>query len=91
MLKETLKENPVFACLGHNDLDSVTKSAINKSYHEGEWIAHHGQSWPFLFLIKDGVVQALKEFDKSTQHGWIHPCEWFVHHHKIRVEHESSR
>jgi CRP/FNR family transcriptional regulator len=61
MLKEILKENSVFACLEQNDLESVTKSAINKSYREGEWIAHHGQSWPFLFLIKDGSVQALKE------------------------------
>ena len=61
MLIEILRENPVFACLGQNDLESVTKSVINKSYREGEWIAHHGQSWPFLFLIKDGAVQALKE------------------------------
>jgi CRP-like cAMP-binding protein len=61
MLKESLKENPVFACLGQSDLDAVTKSANKNRYREGEWIAHHGQSWPYLFLIEDGVVQALKE------------------------------
>ena len=36
-------------------------TAIAKKYAKGEWIAHHGQSWPYLFLVERGIVQALKE------------------------------
>lgn len=61
MLMELLTKNPVFACLDQEELKSVAKSANRHKYQKGEWIAHHGQSWPFLFLIESGTVQALKE------------------------------
>ena len=61
MLMELLNQNPVFACLDQRELKAVAKSANKNNYQRGEWIAHNGQSWPFLFLIESGIVQALKE------------------------------
>ena len=61
MLMELLNKNPVFACLNQEELKTVAKSANKQKYQKGEWIAHHGQDWPFLFLIESGTVQALKE------------------------------
>jgi CRP-like cAMP-binding protein len=61
MLMELLNQNPVFTCLNQEELTAVAKSANKQKYQKGEWIAHNGQSWPFLFLIESGIVQALKE------------------------------
>lgn len=32
-----------------------------RRYREGEWIVHHGDAWPHLFLVKSGEVTAVKE------------------------------
>jgi CRP-like cAMP-binding protein len=60
-VKETISQHPVFAPLDEDIMKSVTRSAIPKRYQKGEWIAHHGRSWPYLFYVEEGTVQALKE------------------------------
>ncbi|MFL7814257.1 MAG: Crp/Fnr family transcriptional regulator [Anaerolineales bacterium] len=61
MLNELLKENPVFGCLDANDLNLVGRLANPQNYPKGHWITHLGANWPFIFLVKEGVVQAIKE------------------------------
>jgi CRP/FNR family transcriptional regulator len=61
MLKEKLKENPVFGCLPPGELESVFQAANPHSYPKGQWIAHLGTPWPYLFLVEEGKVQAVKE------------------------------
>ena len=60
-LTEQLAQNPVFACLDEPDRTQLARQAIRKQYRKGEWIAHHGDDWPYLFLVGDGVVHGLKE------------------------------
>lgn len=61
MLMELLDQNPVFACLDPASREQAARAAIHKRYSQGEWIAHHGSSWAYLFLVGKGKVQALKE------------------------------
>ncbi len=61
MLKELLEQNPVFACLDPVTRDQAARSAISKKYQKGQWITHHGNTWSFLFVVAEGIIQALKE------------------------------
>ena len=60
-LKESFTKHPVFNCLDHDTLKIITRAAIQKNYQKGDWITHHSQTWPYLFFIESGIVQALKE------------------------------
>lgn len=59
-IKELL-ENSIFAGLSPSDLDMLTARMKPRRYQAGEWLVHHGDIWPCLFLIRSGEVIALKE------------------------------
>ena len=61
MLMELLDQNPVFACLDPEVRKQVGRCAISKVYPADHWIAHNGTNWPYLFIVADGTVQAIKE------------------------------
>jgi CRP/FNR family cyclic AMP-dependent transcriptional regulator len=61
MQNSTLDQHPVFSCLDEGTRNQVFRSAIPAKYQKGEWIAHHGSTWSFLFLVIEGIVQAIKE------------------------------
>lgn len=60
-LTEQLANNPVFASLNEAGRDQLARQSIRKQYRKGEWIAHHGDVWPYLFLVGSGLVHGLKE------------------------------
>lgn len=53
--------NELFQELSQDDLDLLTSLSVLKKYPEGQWITHYGSDWPYLFLVEDGLVTALKE------------------------------
>jgi CRP/FNR family transcriptional regulator len=59
-IKELL-ENSIFAGLNPSDLGVLTARMKSRRYQAGEWLVHHGDVWPYLFLIRSGEVTALKE------------------------------
>jgi len=61
MLMELLDQNPVFACLDPEVREQAGSCAISKKYPADQWIAHNGANWPYLFIVADGIVQAIKE------------------------------
>lgn len=61
MLTDLLVQNPVFSCLEQKTLQKVVNLAIFKDYPEEKWIAHHGSAWAYLFVVAEGMVQAIKE------------------------------
>lgn len=61
MLNDLLNNNSVFACLDQDARDKTARAAIFKDYPAGQWIAHHGSSWAYLFIVAEGTVQAIKE------------------------------
>ncbi len=61
MLTDTLQKNPVFECLDEASLDLAARTANTHSYPKGQWIAHLGAHWPYLFMVQEGMIQAIKE------------------------------
>ncbi|GJM41264.1 MAG: Crp/Fnr family transcriptional regulator [Ardenticatenaceae bacterium] len=60
-LMKWLTDNPIFATLADKEREHLAKTAIQKKYAAGEWIAPYGDVWPYLFLVTAGSIQALKE------------------------------
>ena len=58
---ELIINNPLFSELGSQQLEMLVQLSFIKVYPEGQWITHYGSDWPYLFLVEEGRVTALKE------------------------------
>ena len=56
-----LAKDPIFSFLPEKDRTQIAQIAIPKKYVEGEFVAAHGDVWPYLFLVTAGSIQAIKE------------------------------
>lgn len=61
MVENILAEHKIFVNLTPDQMDIATRTAIHKAYKAGDWITHFGKTWPYLFFVKQGTVQAIKE------------------------------
>ena len=61
LLPDALKKNPVFASFSVPDLEEVARLSIARSYSKGEKLTLYGDVWPYLFLIENGEIEAMKE------------------------------
>jgi len=59
--KRKITRNPLFSNLASDQIDYLEGLSITRSYQEDEWITHYGSDWPYLFLVQEGQVTALKE------------------------------
>lgn len=64
-LETILVQSPIFACLPETRRKQLAHSAIRRSFHKGETVAHLGEIWPYLFIITKGAIHARK----SSQEG----------------------
>ncbi|MFO8035891.1 MAG: Crp/Fnr family transcriptional regulator [Anaerolineales bacterium] len=60
-LIEVLSTNPLFSSLEKDVLERLVALGNSHLYPEGQWITHYGEVWPYLFIVKSGVVEAMKE------------------------------
>jgi len=58
---ELLRQNAVFSHLQVADLKYLVRESISRNYQNGERIAHDGDIWPYIFLVGNGKVKAVKE------------------------------
>jgi CRP/FNR family transcriptional regulator len=58
---ELLRTHPVFISLGKEDLNLLAKQATRRQLHKGEILALQGDVWPYLFLVAEGKLDAVKE------------------------------
>ncbi len=61
MKKTTLSENQLFSKFSQTELDRLLDSSIERKYPKDQWITHYGSDWPYLFLVEQGQVTAIKE------------------------------
>lgn len=61
MIETSLSDNQLFEKFSQNELDRLIGASIEKSYPKDQWITHYGSDWPYLFLVEQGQVTALKE------------------------------
>lgn len=57
----TLAQNPIFSHLTKAELTGLLDSTVQRRFQAGEWIVHHGDTWPYLFYVVSGEVNAIKE------------------------------
>jgi CRP-like cAMP-binding protein len=60
-LPDLLSKNPVFAAFSPADLREAAHLASTRSYLKGEKVILYGDAWPYLFLVKNGEIEAMKE------------------------------
>ena len=58
---QILKQNVVFNSLTERELNALLEGSIMRQYHKGQYLAHAGDPWPFLFFLLKGSVSAVKE------------------------------
>jgi CRP/FNR family transcriptional regulator len=61
VLPDVMRENPVFACITQPDFDLVVQRVSTRSYMKGEKLILLGDIFPYLFLVGEGKVEAVKE------------------------------
>jgi CRP-like cAMP-binding protein len=59
--KDVVLHNPVFSGLSENELNKLLEQALYKHYRKGQYLAHAGDIWPYLFILLDGSISAVKE------------------------------
>ena len=55
-----LASSPVFVSLNEVDRVEFADHARTRNYHKGEFLCMHGDSWPYLFMIARGLIDAQK-------------------------------
>lgn len=58
---EMLSQNPLFSTLDRGDVERLAALGNPQRYPQGQWITHYGSQWPYLFMVEEGHVEALKE------------------------------
>ena len=58
---ETTLLNSIFVGLNPNQLHEIQRLAIRRNYQRGQFIFYQGEMWPYLFLVENGVLSAVKE------------------------------
>ena len=53
--------NSVFHSLSAAEREEFAHLARLREIHKGEYLCHNGDSWPYLFLIAHGQIEAIKE------------------------------
>jgi CRP/FNR family cyclic AMP-dependent transcriptional regulator len=60
-LSDLLAKNPVFGSIAQPDLKQVVQMASSRSYRKGEKVILLGDFWPYIFLVGEGLIEAVKE------------------------------
>jgi CRP/FNR family transcriptional regulator, cyclic AMP receptor protein len=58
---ELFKQNSIFGCLAVQERDHLLRQAAHHRYQRGEYLAHSGDIWPYLFFLAGGSIDAVKE------------------------------
>ena len=76
---QLLSQNPIYAHLSDSDRANLAGLAISRDYPKDQWITHYGDIWPYLFIVENGIVSAIKESyeGRSLLIATIRPGETF--------------
>jgi len=60
-LENLLRVNTVFNCLSPADLAELAQLSSSRSFQKDERVILYGEVWPYLFLVGEGSMDAVKE------------------------------
>ena len=58
---DLFKQNSIFGSITGREQDRLLQQAVKRQYQKGEYLAHAGDIWPFLFYLSEGSITAVKE------------------------------
>ncbi len=61
VLKETLEAHPLFGSLPPDVLESIAQRGQQRSLSDKEMLVDHDEDWPYLFIVLEGCLNAVKE------------------------------
>lgn len=64
-LQKLLKETDPFAYFDETRRAEITSLAHQQRFNKGEFITLHGEPWPYLILVKDGILHGVKESEEG--------------------------
>lgn len=64
-LQKLLKETNPFAHFDEPRLGEITSLARRRRFDKGEFVTLHGELWPFLILVREGTLHAVKESEEG--------------------------
>ncbi len=78
-MENILSECILFSLVNEGDQQKLANIAISRRFETGECILNYGDVWPYLFLVMDGSVTAVKESieGRSLIIETFRPCEIF--------------
>jgi CRP/FNR family transcriptional regulator, cyclic AMP receptor protein len=56
-----VSKNPVFASVSKEEIEAILATGLTRAYPAGSLITIAGEVWPYLFLVVEGKISALKE------------------------------
>lgn len=62
---DLINQNPVFSVLSDQKKEFIIKEAFSRQYEKGEMITLEGDTWPYLFIVAEGKINA----EKSSLEG----------------------
>ncbi len=60
-IEALFRQNPIFDSLTERQREGLLQQGIRRKHRKGEYLAHAGEPWPYLFLLAEGKVSAVKE------------------------------
>ncbi len=66
-LLSLLLQNRAFGHLDERQRAQVAKSSLARRYRKGEFITLRGDVWPYLFMVGEGRVHAIKESSEGRR------------------------
>lgn len=66
-LVRLLSQNRVFGHLTERQVAQVVDRGLVRRYRKGEFITLSGDVWPYLFMVGEGTVQAIKESSEGRR------------------------
>ncbi len=54
-------KTPLFSSMDPGEIQHMLDLGITRDYPKGQWVSHYDSPWPYLFLVEEGQITALKE------------------------------
>jgi len=66
-LRDLLGAVDIFSRLDTPLLDQVIQAAVQRSWEKDSFLSHYGDIWPYLFLVRSGQIDSIKESPDGRQ------------------------
>lgn len=58
--RDLINQSPVFSVLSEHKKDLLKQEGIDRQYRKGALITCEGDKWPYMFIVMEGRINALK-------------------------------